>query len=137
MSPMPIPVALIGAGQRGTHAYASYALRRPDELRVVAVAEPDDERRNYLAVAHDIPYARRFRSWEALLAAPLFGDAALICNPDEQHIGAAIGAMKAGYHVMVDTPIAFSAADCFQMSDVAQQTHQHLILSHGLRYTAF
>jgi predicted dehydrogenase len=106
-------------------------------MRVVAVAEPDDERRNYLADAHDIPYARRFRSWEALLAAPLFGDAALICNPDEQHIGAAIGAMKAGYHVMVDTPIAFSAADCFQMSVVAQQTHQHLMLSHGLRYTAF
>ena len=137
MSPMPIPVVLIGAGQRGIHAYASYALRKPEELRITAVAEPDDERRNQLGDAHNIPFARRFRSWEALLAAPLFGDAVLVCNPDEQHAAAAIGALQAGYHVMVDTPIAFSAATCTQLGDIAGQTRQHLILSHNLRYTAF
>ena len=137
MSSMPIPVVLIGAGQRGTHAFASYALRKPEDLSIVAVAEPDDERRNSLGDAHDIPHARRFRSWEHLLNAPLQGDAALICNPDEQHITAAIGAMKAGYHVLVDAPIALNAMDCMQLSEAAQQQRRLLMLSHGLRYTAF
>lgn len=33
---------LIGAGLRGGHVYAQYALEHPDEFRVIAVAEPED-----------------------------------------------------------------------------------------------
>ena len=35
----PITAVLIGAGQRGALSYAPYALRYPDQLRFVAVAE--------------------------------------------------------------------------------------------------
>lgn len=41
-----IKAALIGAGQRGAQAYASYAGRHPEELEFIAVAEPDPRRRN-------------------------------------------------------------------------------------------
>ena len=36
---------LLGAGQRGTEIYADYALQFPKELKIVAVAEPRDDRR--------------------------------------------------------------------------------------------
>ena len=45
VSDAPIEAILIGAGERGAESYAPYALRHPDELRFVAVAEPDSERR--------------------------------------------------------------------------------------------
>lgn len=40
-----ITVALLGAGDRGMYAYAPYAKDHPDELKFVAVAEPDSQRR--------------------------------------------------------------------------------------------
>ena len=34
-----IQAALIGAGSRGMHAYASYGLKNPHEIKFIAVAE--------------------------------------------------------------------------------------------------
>lgn len=44
-----ITAILIGAGLRGGHVYASYALEHPDEFQIVAVAEPDIARRKQIA----------------------------------------------------------------------------------------
>ncbi len=52
---MPLTAILIGAGQRGALDYAPYALRHPDELQFVAVAEPVAERRERFARQHRLP----------------------------------------------------------------------------------
>ncbi len=44
-----IQAALIGAGSRGMHAYASYALKNPHEIKFIAVAEGNAERREKFA----------------------------------------------------------------------------------------
>ena len=41
----PLEVVLIGAGQRGARAYGPYAHKHPEQLRFVAVAEPNPIRR--------------------------------------------------------------------------------------------
>ena len=46
---------LIGAGLRGGYVYSQYALDHPDEFKVIAVAEPDQERRELFAAKHNIP----------------------------------------------------------------------------------
>jgi predicted dehydrogenase len=51
----PIEAVLIGAGHRARHAYGWYALQYPQNLRFVAVAEPDDNRRARFAREHQIP----------------------------------------------------------------------------------
>jgi hypothetical protein len=38
--PEPVEAVVIGAGLRGRDTYGAYALDNPDQLRVVAVAEP-------------------------------------------------------------------------------------------------
>ena len=43
-----VTAILLGAGQRGAEAYASYALDYPNELKFVAVAEPRADRRKSL-----------------------------------------------------------------------------------------
>lgn len=39
-------VLLVGAGSRGRDTFGRYALRHPERMRIVGVAEPDAERRN-------------------------------------------------------------------------------------------
>ncbi|MEE8580969.1 MAG: hypothetical protein V3T33_05195, partial [Myxococcota bacterium] len=44
---------LIGAGNRGRFTYGAYARERPERLRVVALAEPEPQRRAVMAATSD------------------------------------------------------------------------------------
>ena len=62
-----ITAILIGAGARGK-IYAQYAVDHPEELEIVAVAEPDPAKRNWIGERCKISEERRFSHWEELLA---------------------------------------------------------------------
>ncbi|HNB54222.1 MAG TPA: Gfo/Idh/MocA family oxidoreductase [Anaerolineales bacterium] len=103
--PSPITALLIGAGQRGADIYGRYARTHPDEIRFVAVAEPDPARRTRFATQHHIPPEHQFETWEPLLALPQLADAAFICTQDEQHTAPTLAALRAGYHVLLEKPM--------------------------------
>lgn len=50
----PITAIVLGAGQRGANVYGGYALNFPNELKIVGVAEPREDRRAAFAKAHHI-----------------------------------------------------------------------------------
>lgn len=131
----PIEAVLIGAGQRGAEAYAPYALQHPQQLRFVAVAEPIPERRERFARAHNIPPERRFASWEELLDSPQMGEAALVCTQDQQHTQPALAAMRAGYHVLLEKPMATTPEECRDLVQASESTGRQLHICHLLRYT--
>ncbi len=134
---MPVSMALIGAGQRGTFAYGPFALDAPDELRFVAVAEPQSDRRDRFATQHGIPPERRFSSWEDLLDAPRMADAVLVATPDRLHHGPAVAALEAGYDVLLEKPMATEQSDLNNLVATADRTGRLLQVCHVLRYTPF
>lgn len=89
-----ITAALIGAGQRGAGAYAPYALKNPEELQFVALADADPERRELFQKAHSIQDANSFSNWEELFEGPKLADAILICTQDNMHFVPAIKALE-------------------------------------------
>ncbi len=131
----PLTAVLMGAGQRGAESYAPYALTHPEALRFVAVAEPDPQRRQFFCEQHDIPPAQAFESWEDLLAQPKLADTALVCTQDELHTPPAVAAMRAGYHVLLEKPMANRADECRLLLAVSQETKRQLFICHVLRYT--
>lgn len=131
----PLRAVLIGAGQRGAEAYAPYALRHPGEIQFVAVAEPIPFRRDAFSRLHHIPQEYQFESWEELLAMPHIGEVALICTQDWQHTQPAIAAMHAGYHVLLEKPMATNEADCRLLVATSELTGRQLHICHVLRYT--
>lgn len=48
-----LTAVLVGAGARGAHSYAPYALDYPHELKFVAIVEPDGHRRDQFAQPYD------------------------------------------------------------------------------------
>ncbi len=106
---------MVGAGQRGYQAYGPYALAHPDRLRFVAVAEPDDQRRARFAQAHAIPAHRQFRTWEELLARERLAQTALVCTLDPLHAAPAVALMEAGYHTLLEKPMATTVPDCLRL----------------------
>lgn len=132
-----ITAVLIGAGQRGADAYASYALRHPDEIRFVAVAEPNDERRLKFKEQHKIPDDMCFTSWEEMIGKPKLADAALICTQDKMHFTPTIKALEKGYHVLLEKPMSPDPKECVIMGEYASKYNRAFLICHVLRYTPF
>ena len=112
---------MIGAGDRGKDIYGQYALDRPEDIRFLAVAEPDDFRRSSFAQQHGIEPEHVFTSWEPLLEQPRLADAAFICTQDKMHTQPASAAMDQGYHIMLEKPMAPTAEECQQLVDKSEE----------------
>ena len=75
----PVTAVVLGAGSRG-NSYAAYAKEHPDQLQIVAVAEPRSDRRALFAEGFGIPEEGQFASWQELLARPRMADCAFVCT---------------------------------------------------------
>ncbi len=136
-SSSPVSVALIGAGNRGRHVFGAYALRHPERLRVVALAEPRSDRRAAVAAEHGLAPARVFDDWRALVAAQPDADAAIVATGDTEHVEPALAALGAGWHLLLEKPIAPDPADCLRVVAAAERAQRILQIGHVLRYTEF
>lgn len=133
----PIEAVVIGAGLRGRRTYGAYALANPEQLRVVAVAEPNRERRELFAEAHGLPRERCFQDWQDLLACPRLAQVAIVATPDHVHVGPALAAIDRGYDVLLEKPIAPRAMDCLRVVAAADAAGRLLQIGHCLRYAPF
>lgn len=133
----PIEAIVIGAGLRGRDTYGAYALANPEQVRIVAVAEPNQERRELFAKLHALPAERRAEDWQDLLAEPRLAQVAVVATPDHLHVGPALAAIERGYDVLLEKPIAPQAADCLRVVEAADAAGRLLQIGHCLRYSAF
>jgi predicted dehydrogenase len=133
----PVTALMIGAGGRGMYAYGPYALQNPAELRIVAVAEPDHERRARFVQAHSIPAERQFKTWQDALAQPQLARAAINCTQDQMHYDSTLGLLRAGYDVLLEKPIAPTKAECVTLVQTAESLGRVMQICHVLRFTAF
>jgi len=121
-----IGLGLVGAGRVATnHARAAQQLGDVD-LR--AVAEVDDGRRE--AFARDYACAGE-RSLDALLRRDDI-DLVVLALPHRLHADAAIQALQAGKHVLVEKPMAMSVEECDRM--LAAATAAERLLAIGLTH---
>src|SRR5215472_253002 len=132
-----VEAVVIGAGNRGRFTYGAFARAHPELLRVVALAEPDEERRSAAAAEHGLGGDRALGSWAELFERPRLAPVAIIATGDTQHVEPALAALGLGYHVLLEKPIAPEAADCVRVVQAAEQAGRILQIGHVLRYTPF
>ena len=132
----PITAIILGAGNRGS-TYASYAKAYPDQLQIVAIAEPRPDRLDLLADQLGVPQENRFTCWEDLLSKPAMADCCFVCTLDDDHTKPAIQAMELGYHVLLEKPMSNTEAECKLIAETADRTGRALAVCHVLRYTPF
>ncbi len=128
---------LIGAGNRGMTVYGAFALKNPEKLKFVAVAEPNDARRELFATKHKIPINKQFKTWEELFKEEKMADTAVVCTQDQMHAAPTIKALEKGYDVLLEKPMAHTLEDCVKIVKKVEETKRILGVSHVLRYTNF
>ncbi len=131
-----VTAILLGAGARG-QVYANYAKQHPEELKIVAVAEPKMERRSQFCECFDISEQAQYSTWEQLLAQPRMADAAIICTLDDMHTQPALIALEKGYNVLLEKPMSNTEEECQAIEKAARENSCVLSVCHVLRYTPF
>ncbi len=132
----PVTLVVAGAGGRGT-GYASFALSRPREAKIVGVAEPRAFFRERVARDHRLEPAAVFADWRALAARPRLADAAIVATMDRDHAGPAVALARKGYHLLLEKPMAPTEAECRRIVAAVKRARVILAVCHVMRYTRY
>jgi hypothetical protein len=132
----PITAITCGAGARG-NVYGNYAIKYPDQLKIVGVAEPIPLRIERYSTKHSIPKENQFVTWEHVFNQPKFADAIIVTTPDALHYGPCMQALKMGYDVLLEKPISPSEQECRDILELTKKTGQIVAVCHVLRYAPY
>jgi len=125
---MTLRYGLIGFGRFGRlHAGA---IERTDGAALGAICAASEASAAAAAKAH--PQARVVRAWRELVADPAL-DVIDVVAPNHLHAAMAIEALEAGKHVLLEKPMATSAADCARIIEAVERTGQLLAVGFELR----
>lgn len=132
-----VRVLLIGAGTRGTYIYGELSKREDIKIKIVGVAEPIEERREKMRKEHRIFYENCFETGEEALKHKRFCDAVINTTPDKVHYKIAVSALKKGYHLLLEKPMATNPKDCVEILEAQRKSKKVLMVAHVLRYSPF
>lgn len=132
-----VTVAIAGLGSRGYDTYAKYLKNMTDIAEITAVAEPRDDRRKEAAQSLGLPSDACFKTAEEMLERERLADVMLICTLDGQHEHQAVAALKKGYHLLLEKPIAPTVEGCRNIEQAALKYEREVAVCHVLRYTPF
>lgn len=113
---MTVRVGLVGFGLSGAVFHAPLIEATPD-LSLVAVVTADAER--VTRAQERYPSARVIPDVESLLSSPDELDLVVVTTPNRFHVPIALSAIGAGLHVVIDKPVAPSAADARRLAETA------------------
>jgi len=132
----PVRIALVGAGIRGG-IYGRWVAEHADRAQVVAVAEPDDDRRAGVRAAHRLAPEAAYADWRALLQGPRPADVAVITTQDADHAEPAVAFAAAGYDILLEKPIAPTEHDCRRVVEAVREAGVVFGVCHVLRYAPY
>jgi predicted dehydrogenase len=134
-----VRVAVVGCGGRGT-VYSSWILEHPGQAVITAVVDPRASARDRLGDRADVPAEHRYADWRELLSADPAGrvaDAVLICTQDRQHAEPAIAFADAGWHILLEKPMAPTEQECRDIHAAVTRAGVLFAVAHVLRYAAY
>ena len=120
-------LGIIGAGSvvREIYQYLYFRSSYTPLLDICAVADPNEQYRNWFGDLAGLPANRRFADYKELLAKTEL-DAVQINTPDHLHCAPTVAALNAGLDVVVPKPTAATLKDAHAMIETAKKTGRFL-----------
>ncbi|MBE0543733.1 MAG: Gfo/Idh/MocA family oxidoreductase [Verrucomicrobia bacterium] len=115
----------VGAVVREIYQHLYFRSHYSDLLEICAVADPNEEYRNWFSDLAGLPANRRFASYKDMFAQVEL-DAVQVNTPDHLHCGPTVDALNAGLDVIVPKPTAATVKDAHAMIQAAKKTGRFL-----------
>ena len=131
-----LTAVVVGFGQRGER-YCDYALEKPDELEIVAVAEANCRVLKKAQDKHNIPDKYAFDDWKKLASLDKMADFAIISTQDRMHLEPALAFIEKGYDLLLEKPMSAFPEECKAITEAAEKKGVKVIVCHVLRFSPF
>ena len=131
-----ITAVVVGAGHRAM-TYASLAEHKPEQLKIVGVADPNKQRQQMVADMYGFSEEFCFDSAQELAKRGKIADAVINGTMDRQHVETTIPLLEAGYDVLLEKPFAVSKAEVERLDEAVKRTGRKVMICHVLRYAPF
>ena len=112
-----VKFALVGMGALAFR-HLDGVNKNSDVAEYVSICDVDEAALKRRGDEFGVPEDKRYTDYDKMLADGGF-DAVIIITPDQIHREQAVKALKAGYHVLCEKPLAQSMEDCQAMVDAA------------------
>ncbi len=126
----PFKLGFIGAG--GIACQHMKWLKPIEGVQIVTAA--DINQKSLDKVKTDYGVEHLYADYQAMLKEQKDLDAVSVCTPNGLHAPNAIAALEAGKHVIVEKPMAMSAAECRAMNDAAKRSGRQLVVGFQFRF---
>ena len=127
---------MIGTGNRGTN-YATTAKEECPEFEMVAIADPNPTRRDYVQKLFELSDEACYDDYREILSREKMADVAIIATQDKMHFEPAMMAIEKGYHLLLEKPVAPTPWECVQLAEAANKKGVFVCVCHVLRFTPF
>jgi predicted dehydrogenase len=127
----PVRVALIGYGLAGSAFHAPFIATTPG-LRLDAIVTGNADRQREASTRH--PGVRLVADIEQLWDEASAFDLMVVATPNRTHVPLALHALEAGLHVVVDKPLARTAAEGESLVREARRRGRMLTVYHNRRW---
>ncbi len=126
----------VGFGGRCA-TYCGYANKHPEELEIVAAADPNPARLRTAHEKYHVPEDQLYTTWEDLAAQPKMADFAIIGTQDNLHYAPAMALIEKGYHLLLEKPMAPTPKECKDITEAAERKGVKVVVCHVLRFSPF
>ena len=126
-----LKVGIIGCGGIANSKHMP-GLKSVEEAEMVAFCDLEIERAEKAKAEYGTPDAKVYKDYKELLKDDSI-DVVHVCTPNRSHSFISIDALRAGKHVMVEKPMAKTAAEAEEMVRVAKETGKKLTVGYQNR----
>ena len=123
-------IAVIGAGNRAR----KYLSCLPEEIHVACIVEPDSLRLSSTAELYGVPASGCFTSIEEFFSVPRDVEAVIVATPDRLHVPVALEAVRHGYHVLLEKPVAQTLSEYMSLLEASLSHNVHVGVCLEMRF---
>jgi predicted dehydrogenase len=126
-----VRIGVIGAGRWGPNYVRNF--NEIDGVEVVAVADPREEA--LAAIGHRFPELQLLQDYHDLAGHEGI-DGVIIATPARTHHEIGMACLQAGKHVLIEKPLAASAAEALELARYPLASGQIFMVGHIFRFHA-
>ncbi len=139
-----VRVGIVGVGFMGWIHYLAYRQVKGVQLSAICTRDQQKLAGDWRSIKGnfgppgeqvDLTEIAKYARFEEMLADPSI-DLIDICLPPDMHAKCSIEALRAGKHVLVEKPMALTAAECQRMVKAAEQSKRQLLVGQVLPFFA-
>ena len=115
----------------------SYYFKDCDNVELVAVCDLREERLELAKGIHGLEEKQLYKNTDEFFKGEKKGDLCVIATQDESHYEIALKALRLGYDLMLEKPIAQTEKECMEIYECAKENGRKVFVCHVLRYAPF